>query len=61
MNAKKLKTELGKIVTEMTDLEVRMAQHSFYNNGATTFDVARWVTDSTKLSSRLDKIWKSLK
>jgi hypothetical protein len=60
MPKKNTKKEIGEIVTAMTQLEIEMARQS-YPNGASQSQVAEWVLKSTKLSSRLDKVWKSLK
>jgi hypothetical protein len=61
MKKKELKERIVEIVNGMTKLEVEMAQTSFYNKGATLDDVIKWVNTSTKLSSKLDKIYKELK
>ena len=54
------KKDLLKIVNEMTDLEVEMARKSYEFNGATVPMVAEWVTRSSFMSSKLDKLYKEL-
>lgn len=61
MNAKKMKFELGDIATKMTELETKMARSSFHDGQASEDMIAGWVVESSRLSSRLNKVWKSVK
>lgn len=61
MKKTELRKELMEIINSMTDLETEMARVSFYDKGANENKIADWVNRYSKLSSRLDKVWKSLK
>ncbi len=59
---KEQKDELAHIIDGMSQLETKMAQTGFYNPALLTKDkVVEWVNESSKLSSRLDKVWKGIK
>lgn len=60
MKTKEFKYKLLEIVGEMTGLEVEMAQAHYYGDNLKE-KVPQWVIAYGKLSSRLDKLAKSLK
>ena len=56
---KKSKQEIAEVIDGMGELETTIAQHSHYDGAATKAVQVEWVNKLSKLTSKLDKVWKA--